>query len=107
MMMVRPSMLIDLELIKNIEEAVFIYSLWKGYLQDDSLQKMMKFIKKKNMKFYQVHTSGHAEIATLKKVVKKLKPGKIIPIHTFHPDRYSGLFDRKIVQVSDGEVFVA
>jgi len=100
MMMVRPSMLIDLELIKNIEEAVFIYSLWKGYLQDDSLQKMMKFIKKKNMKFYQVHTSG-------KKVVKKLKPGKIIPIHTFHPDRYSGLFDRKIVQVSDGEVFVA
>ncbi|MBW1738726.1 MAG: hypothetical protein JRJ69_14550, partial [Deltaproteobacteria bacterium] len=90
MMMVRPSMLIDLELIKNIEEAVFIYSLWKGYLQDDSLQKMMKFIKKKNMKFYQVHTSGHAEIATLKKVVKKLKPGKIIPIHTFHPDRYSG-----------------
>jgi len=37
-------------------------------------------------------------------VVKKLKPGKIIPIHTFHPDKYSGLFSRKIVQVSDGEV---
>jgi len=42
----------------------------------------------------------------LKKVVKKLKPGKIIPIHTFHPDKYGGLFSRKIVQVSDGEVFV-
>jgi len=105
MMMVRPSMLKDLELIKNIEEATFIYSLWEGYLQDDSLQKMMRFIKKKKMKFYQVHTSGHAEIATLKKVVKKLKPGKIVPIHTFHPDKYSGLFNRKIVQVSDGEVF--
>jgi len=58
------------------------------------------------MKFCQVHTSGHAEIAALKKVVKKLKAGKIIPIHTFHPDKYSGLFSRKIVQVSDGEVFV-
>ncbi|HAJ33561.1 MAG TPA: hypothetical protein DCK79_09370 [Candidatus Atribacteria bacterium] len=56
--------------------------------------------------FNQVHTSGHAEIDTLKKVVKKLKPGKIIPIHTFHPDKYSSLFNRKIVQVSDGEVFV-
>jgi len=106
MMMVRPSMLKDLRLIKNIEGATFIYSLWEGYLEDDSLQKMMRFIKKKNMKFHQVHTSGHAEIDTLKKVVKKLKPGRIIPIHTFHPDKYSGLFNRKIVQVSDGEVFV-
>ena len=106
MMMVRPSMLKDLRLIKNIEEATFIYSLWEGYLQDYSLQKMMRFIKKKKMKFYQVHTSGHAEINTLKKVVKELKPGKIIPIHTFHPDKYGGLFSRKIVQVLDGEVFV-
>ena len=85
--------------------AAFICSLWEGYLQDYSMQKMMRFIKKRNMKFYQVHTSGHAEISTLKKVVKKLKPGKIIPIHTFYPDKYSGLFNRKIVQVSDGEVF--
>jgi len=105
MMMVRPSMLKDLKSIKNIEGSTFIYSLWEGYLQDDSMQKMMRFIKKKNMKFYQVHTSGHAEIDTLKKVVKKLKPGKILPIHTFHPDKYGGLFNRKIVQVSDGEVF--
>jgi len=65
----------------------------------------MRFIKKKKMKFCQLHTSGHAGIATLKKVVKKLKPGTIIPIHTFHPDEYSGLFNRKIVQLSDGEVF--
>ena len=85
--------------------ATFIYSLWEGYLQDDSLQKMMRFIKEKNMKFYQVHTSGHAEINTLKKVVKKVKPGKIVPIHTFHPDKYGGLFKQKIEQVSDGEVF--
>jgi len=48
----------------------------------------------------------NSEIDTLKKVVKKLKPGKIIPIHTFHPGKYSGLFSQKIEQVSDGEVFV-
>ena len=43
-MMVRPSMSKDLGLIKNIAGATFIYSLWEGYLQDDSLQKMMRFI---------------------------------------------------------------
>ena len=106
MMMVRPSMLKDLESIKNIEEATFIYSLWEGYLPDYAMQKMMRFIKKKKMNFYQVHTSGHAEIATLKKVVKKIKPGRIVPIHTFHPDKYGSLFNQKIEQVSDGEVFV-
>ena len=75
---------------------IILYYEWEGYLPDDSLQKM---------RFYQVHNSGHAEIDTLKKVLKKLKPGIIIPIHTFHPDKYSGLFSRKIVQLSDGEVF--
>jgi len=80
--------------------------MWEGYLPDDAQQKMRRFIKKKKMKFYQVHTSRHAEIATMKKVVSKLKPGKIIPIHTFYPDKYDDLFSRKIEQVSDGEVFV-
>ncbi|MGB6370452.1 MAG: hypothetical protein WBF68_05415 [Atribacterota bacterium] len=47
----------------------------------------------------------NSEIDILKKVVKKLKPGKIVPIHTFHPDKYGGLFSRKIEQISDGEVF--
>ena len=106
MMMVRLSMLKDLRSIENIEGATFIYSLWEGYLPDDAMQKMMRFIKKNKMKFYQVHTSGHAEMDTLKKVVKKLKPGKIIPIHTFYPDQYADLFSPKIEQLSDGEVFV-
>jgi len=106
MMMVRSSMLKDLDLLKNIEGATFIYSLWEGYLQDESMKKMMQFIKKKQMNFYQVHTSGHAEINTLKKVVKKLKPKQILPIHTFHPDKYNDLFNCKIIQVLDGEVFV-
>ena len=106
MMMVRPSMLKDLRSIKNIEGATFIYSLWEGYLTDDAMQRMMRFIKKKRMKFCQVHTSGHAGMDTLKKVVKKIKPGIIIPIHTFHPDKYADLFNRKIVQLSDEEVFM-
>jgi len=106
MMMVRSSMLKDLDLLKNIEGATFIYSLWEGYLQDESMKKMMRFIKKNKMNFYQVHTSGHAEINTLKKMVKKLKPKQIVPIHTFHPDQYEDLFNCKVVHVSDGEVFV-
>jgi len=42
----------DLKSIENIEGVIFIYSLWEGYLPDDSLKKMIRFIKKKNMKFF-------------------------------------------------------
>ena len=34
-----------------------------------------------------------------------LRTGKIIPIHTFHPDKYGDLFRQKIEQIADGEVF--
>jgi len=37
----------------------------------------------------------NSEIDTLKKVVRKLKPGEIGPIHTFHPDKYNDLFARR------------
>jgi len=42
----------DLKSIENIEGGIFIYSLLEGYLQDDALKKMIRFIKKKNMKFF-------------------------------------------------------
>ncbi len=65
---------------------------------------MMDFIKTKKMKFHQIHTSGHAGIETLKKVVQKLKPKTIIPIHTFYPDKYK-IFDHNIQQISEGEKY--
>ena len=58
------------------------------------------------MKFYHIHTSGHASIETLKKVVKTLNPKAIIPIHTFYPDNYK-IFGHNIQQISDGEMYEA
>jgi len=63
----------DLKSIECIEGATFIYSLCERYLQDDAQQKMMRFIKKKNMKFYQVHTSRHAEMDSFLRLVQKRK----------------------------------
>lgn len=54
------------------------------------------------MKFYHIHTSGHASIETLKKVTKKLKPKAIIPIHTFYPDKYK-ILSNNVHQIADAE----
>ena len=61
--------------MKNMKGATSIYSLWEGYLRDDAKQKMMRFIQKKNMNFYQVHTSGHAEMDTFLRLVRKREQG--------------------------------
>ncbi len=56
------------------------------------------------MKFYAIHTSGHANIETLKKVVEKLKPESIIPIHTFYPDKYK-ILSNNVHQIEDSKFF--
>jgi len=56
------------------------------------------------MKFYHIHTSGHASIETLKKVVKKLKLKVIIPIHTSYPEQYK-MLGNNVHQIADDEIY--
>jgi len=101
-MLVRSSMISDLASMKNIDGATVIYSMWQGYLNESSMKPFLDFTQKKNMQLVSVHTSGHAYIKTLQKVVKTLRPKTIIPIHTFSPERYSTLFSN-VVQTLDGQ----
>lgn len=102
MMMVRGSMIVDLEKLNNLVGATFIYSMWEGYKQEKSMRKMIDFIKIKNMKFVSLHISGHASVETLKKIVKRLKPQRIIPIHTFYPDDFN-MLGNCVHKLGDGE----
>ena len=95
-------MLKDIDQIAKIDGGAFIYSMWSGYLQEKSMETMLEWIRKSNLAFHSVHTSGHASINTLKKVVHELKPQRIIPIHTFFPEQYASL-GADVEAVSDGD----
>ena len=41
---------------------------------------------------HSIHTSGHASPGKLKKLVSAINPHKVVPIHSFFPDKYSELF---------------
>ena len=101
-MLVRPTMLGDLKRINGLDGATVIYSMWRGYLKEDKMKRFLKFMEEKNMKIVCLHTGGHASIITLKKVVNKLEPKMIIPVHTFNPELYEKLFPN-VMQASDGE----
>jgi len=101
-MMVRPTMTLDLSHIEGLDGAPVIYSMWHGYLEDKQTKRFQDFMLTRNMNIIHLHTGGHADIETLKKVVNRVKPKVIIPIHTFCPEYYRNIFSN-VRAVSDGE----
>lgn len=78
-----------------------IYSLWPGYLDRDRFD-LRSWAKERGVEFRIVHSSGHAHRADLIRMVEAIAPSRLMPIHTEHPDRYAGLYDR-VQCASNGE----
>jgi len=104
-MIVRPSMLKDLEYIKGLEDGIFIYSMWDGYKKEKTTIEFIDYLVCKGMTEKQIHTSGHADRDALKRMVDVLKPKNLIPIHTFEGDEYEIIFaGTKVLRINDNEV---
>lgn len=86
---------------KDFSNTTLIYSMWKGYLEDD--EKLQAFWARNGVEIIHVHTSGHAHLADLKKFEAALNPGTVIPIHTFSPDKFKEHFLSKVKVCSDKE----
>ena len=87
-----------------LDGAVLVYSQWEGYLRDGSLSRFQEWIDANNVPMVSIHTSGHASVADLKRLVAAFEPRHLIPIHTFEKDRYAEVFGMATV-LSDGEWF--
>lgn len=103
-MTVRPSMLKDIEYCK-FHDGRFIYSMWQGYRANEYQQKFENYLRSVGFATDPpIHTSGHASIADIKKLIAGLDPKKIVPIHTMVPDAFAG-FSNKIEIQEDGREF--
>jgi ribonuclease J len=103
-MVVRPTVQNDLEYyLHNYADGCFIYSLWDGYkTKPGSTKDFLDFIKSKGMPIKDIHTSGHADLDGLKRMVNAVKPKNIVPIPTFEAKRYVELFpDNNVLKVKD------
>ena len=105
-MIVRPSMKIDLERIKNLDGGNLIYSLWDGYINKEYTKTFIDYlVNYKGFSLIKIHSSGHANPETLKEFVKIVNPKSLIPIHTMNADMYKKLFYVHITQLKDGEYY--
>jgi len=95
------------EYVKSDKTKIY-YSLWKGYLDNKKpafKKSLYDFFEP--YKFEYKHTSGHADVDTLKAVFETVNPKcGIIPIHTEAPDKFKELFhEQNIISLQDGDVF--
>ena len=102
-MLIRDTMISDLQHIENLKGAGFVYSIWKGYKKLEKTKEILNYAQAEGMKIVDLHTSGHAFIKTLQRTIKSSEPKKIIPIHTENPDLFAHRFENVDI-ATDGEV---
>ena len=98
----RPQHRFDLERAKCLDGASYVYSQWEGYWNQGSYDSVKSWLEKHGITKYSIHTSGHANPAQLKELAIAINPDKVVPIHSFYPERYSMIFPN-VAYRNDGE----
>lgn len=84
-MMVRPSMAGYLEKLAealDFNGGIMFYSLWEGYKEDDYTREFLKRMEALGLRIVDLHTSGHADAQTIERLIAKVQPEEVVPVHT-------------------------
>ena len=98
----RPLHRFDLERGNCLSGATYIYSQWEGYWEQGAYDRVKNWLVRHSIQKHSIHTSGHASPADLKRMVSAIDPHKVVPIHSFFPDKYPELFPN-VEAHNDGE----
>jgi len=102
--LIRPGFLFNIKQFLTLKGATWIYSMWPGYFKiSRSLNKLQSYFEDKAVRIEYLHTGGHAKKEDLVKMADNLKPSMLIPIHSFHSEKFKDDF-ANVRLVKDGEV---
>jgi len=73
-------------------DGAVVWSLWPGYLRDTSGLRFAELVRQRAVPFVIHHTSGHAPVADLQRLVEAMNPERVVPIHTEGADQYAHHF---------------
>jgi len=92
----------DLEQAEVLAGANLIHSQWEGYLREQRFQEIEAWRERHRLQFCQIHTSGHANPADLRRFAAALYPKTLVPIHTSAPESFASIYSH-VVRHADGE----
>jgi ribonuclease J len=78
-----------------------IWSQWDGYLSAN--EDFQAELTARGVPLEVVHTSGHASVMDLKRLVEAMAPDVLVPVHTFEGEQYPALFGGDVRRHADGE----
>ncbi|MCX6152710.1 MAG: MBL fold metallo-hydrolase [Candidatus Kapabacteria bacterium] len=102
-MLFRPSMKTEINEIAW-SGGQLVYSMWEGYKQKQDSMEFLNYFTSQNFEIIDLHSSGHADEATLVEFVNAINPKYIIPIHTFHKNQYPSVFSQEVKILNDNEL---
>jgi ribonuclease J len=103
----RPKLLRDLNMYIANTKVGLTTSVWPQYWEQNKpgIKRLKAWLAAKpelRKRLPDIHTSGHADVESLKQIVEHIKPNAIIPIHTEHSESFSSLFpNNNVMEVAD------
>jgi ribonuclease J len=92
----------ELARVRCLTDARAIWSLWPGYLDQPSGQRLVALLARHDVPLDRLHASGHASVAQLGRLVEALAPDRVVPIHTSAPELFASTLPR-VERQDDGE----
>ena len=74
--------------------------------KEEREKKFIAFMKEKGVIVHKLHTSGHADINTIKSIVRHTTPSKLIPVHTENAIWFEQEYSTDIDVITDENVVV-
>lgn len=71
----------------SFDNGILVYSFWSGYRETADMKYFLSECEKLGLEIVTLHTSGHADYESIKKLVSTVNPDEIIPIHTQAPEK--------------------
>jgi ribonuclease J len=78
-----------------------VWSLWPGYLTQPSGLRFQQLLSEAEIPLLHHHTSGHAFVEDLQRLVAAFHPARVVPIHSEATDHFADHFPR-VDQQPDG-----
>ena len=69
-----------------------VWSLWDGYLIAPSGHHLRSLLDQHGIALQSIHTSGHASVRDLRRLVDSIRPGRVVPVHSEAAGRFVELF---------------
>lgn len=98
----RGSMMRDLERAGATAGAAAVWSMWEGYLQEPSGERVRAWLDQHGIPLSALHASGHATREQLQALAAAVAPERLVPIHTQVPEQYAAAFEN-VERHGDGE----